>query len=106
MKEKELPSGKNKFDIFYQFAKERDEAFIRFMNDEQLFHVVMFANKWGIDYPKSDRIFKIAICRAIQHCPDIEIKYRLQAIEMAQSLGYKGDDIKIKRKRSEKYEDS
>ena len=103
---REKPTGENEFDILYMFAKERDAAFLRFMADEEIYHVVLFATKWGIAYPKNERILKICVCRAIQFCDGIDNKTKQKAIELAKTLGYKGDDIKLRRKKAKENENS
>lgn len=70
-------------------AKERDAAFIEVVVTGNMTKLKKYAKKYGIAFPKDEKIAKAGVYEAIQHCESVpkEIKYEayLKCIE----LGFK-----------------
>lgn len=71
-----------------EMVKERNEAFIDFVETGNLEKVKAYCKKYKIAIPKNERIMTAGIYKAIQECIDIPERVKKLAREKCMDLGF------------------
>ena len=71
-----------------QFNKDRDEAFINFVETDSLEKVKAYCKKYNKEMPKNTIIAEVGIYKAIQGCRDIPQEVKEKARDKCLALGY------------------
>lgn len=71
-----------------QFIKDRNEAFTRFVMNDDWTAVRKYCRKYHVDMPKEKKIFKAGIYKAVQYCTDIPEEVKIKAMKKCLELGF------------------
>ena len=71
-----------------KFAKERDAAFIAAVVDDDWDAVKRYAKKYDVPIPKSPKVMKAGIYKAVQYCTDISEEVKGIAMQKCLELGF------------------
>lgn len=71
-----------------EFVKDRHEAFIEAIVNDQWAKVKAYSQKYGARLPKSPKIMKAEIYKAAQYCTDIPDEIKLQAMVKCLEMGF------------------
>jgi len=85
MTEKSLKSYMRKY------AKSRDEAFTRFVMDDDWDAVLKHLKKFGMDIPakEKERIAKAGVYKAVQECTSIPAEVKAEAAKKCVLMGFR-----------------
>ena len=74
-----------------EFAKSRDEAFTRFVLDDDWDAVLKHFKKFGMDVPPKEKetIAKAGVYKAVQECTNIPIEVKAEAARKCVLLGFR-----------------
>lgn len=70
------------------FVKERNEAFVDFVETGSMRKVNAFCKKYGIQLPKKSKVKKAGIYKAVQECTDISEEIKNKAMIKCLELGF------------------
>lgn len=70
-----------------KFAKERDEAFVEAIVNDNWDKVRKYSKKYGIPIPKRKVAMKAGVYKAVQYCKDIPDEIKLQAMQKCLEMG-------------------
>lgn len=70
-----------------KFAKERDEAFVEAVVNDNWDKVRKYSKKYGVPIPKNKAAMKAGVYKAVQYCTDIPEKIKLQAMQKCLEMG-------------------
>lgn len=73
---------------FAKFAKERDEAFIAFVETGSFKKVDAYCKKYGVPMHKNERVKAAGIYKAVQECTNIPGKIKDKAFVKCLELGF------------------
>lgn len=71
-----------------KFVKERDEAFIDFVETGSTEKVRTYCKKYGVQMPKDHRVFAAGIYKAVQQCTSIPEEIKNKAFVKCLELGF------------------
>lgn len=71
-----------------QAVKERDEAFIDLVQTGSMKKLRKYARKYGVAIPKSERVAKAGVYKAVQHCTNIPQEIKDKAFDECIKLGF------------------
>ena len=71
-----------------EFAKERDNAFINFVETGSMEMVDAYCRKYGIRMPEDERVKKAGIYKAVQECINIPEEVKDKAMVKCLELGF------------------
>lgn len=85
MKEKSLNNYLRKY------AKSRDEAFTRFVLDDDWDAVLKHFKKFGMDIPTKEKetVAKAGVYKAVQECTNIPVEVKAEAARKCVMLGFR-----------------
>jgi len=74
-----------------KFAKSRDEAFTRFVLDDDWDAVLKHFKKFGMDVPPKEKetIAKAGVYKAVQECTNIPVEVKAEAAKKCVLLGFR-----------------
>lgn len=70
------------------FVKERDSAFINFVETGNMKKVDAYCKKYGIQMPKDLKVKQAGIYKAVQECTNIPIEIKRKAMVKCLELGF------------------
>lgn len=70
------------------FAKERDRAFIEFVETGKTDKVMKYCKKYGVPLPDDERIMSAGIYKAVQHCTNIPDDVKDLAMQKCLEIGF------------------
>lgn len=70
-----------------KYAKDRNEAFVEAVVNDNWDKVRKYSKKYGIPIPKNKVVMKAAIYKAVQYCTDIPDEIKLQAMQKCLEMG-------------------
>jgi len=70
------------------FAEERDKAFIKAVVDDDWKAVRKYSKKYGAPIPKSIKVMKAGIYKAVQFCTNIPEDVKVLAMQKCLQLGF------------------
>lgn len=70
------------------FAKERDKAFIEAVVNDKWDKVRKYSKKYGVPVPKSRKVMKAGIYKAVQYCTNIPEDVKVLAMQKCIKLGF------------------
>ena len=70
------------------FVKERHEAFVEAVLNNNFDKVKAYAKKYGVPIPRSKKIMKASVYKAVQCCTDIPEKIKTMAMQKCLELGF------------------
>ena len=70
-----------------RLVKDRDEAFIDFVLNDDDKKIRSYCKKYGVPMPKNKRVMACGIYKAVQYCMDIPDDVKYLAIEKCLNLG-------------------
>ena len=70
------------------FVKERHEAFVEAVLNDNFDKVNAYAKKYGAPIPKSKKIMKASVYKAVQYCTDIPEEVKTVAMQKCLELGF------------------
>lgn len=70
------------------FAEERDKAFIDAVVNDKWDKVRKYSKKYGVPVPKSRKVMKAGIYKAVQYCTDIPEDVKVTAMQKCLQLGF------------------
>ena len=70
------------------FAKERDRAFIEFVETGKTDKVMKYCKKYGVPIPKDEKIMAAGIYKAVQHCTNISEDIKVLAMQKCLDIGF------------------
>lgn len=71
-----------------RFVRDRDEAFIEFVETGSTAKVRKYCWKYGVDMPKDKKVFAAGIYKAVQQCTNIPQKIKDKAFTKCLELGF------------------
>lgn len=71
-----------------QFIKDRDEAFTRFVMNDDWKAVEEYCKKYFVEIPKDKRIAHGGVYKAVQYCTDIPEEVKIKAMKKCIELGF------------------
>lgn len=71
------------------FAKDRDKAFIEFVQTDSIEAIKAYADKYGIKTPENEDVLKAGIYKAVQECTNIPQEIKDMARTKCIELGFK-----------------
>lgn len=74
---------------FQDFVKERDEAFRRAVLFDDWDGVYRYMAKYGVDCPRSVKVLKAGVYKAVRECAGIGEDVKELAAEKALAMGFK-----------------
>lgn len=85
MKEKSLNNHLRKY------AKSRDEAFTRFVLDDDWDAVLKHFKKFGMDIPTNEKetVAKAGVYKAVQECTNIPVEVKAEAARKCVLMGFR-----------------
>lgn len=73
---------------FAKFVKERDKAFVDFVETGSFKKVNAYCQKYGVPMPKNQRVKAAGIYKAVQECTNIPGKIKDKAFVKCLELGF------------------
>lgn len=70
-----------------RFVQERDEAFRRFVMQDDFDAIKRYCARWCVPFAKDERIMKGAVYKAVQECTDLSDEVKALAREKCHALG-------------------
>ena len=70
-----------------KIAKERDEAFVEAVVNDNWDKVRKYSKKYGVAIPKNKVVMKVGVYKAVQYCKDIPDEIKLQAMQKCLEMG-------------------
>ena len=70
------------------FAEERDKAFIKAVVDDDWKAVRKYSKKYDVPIPKSKKVMKAGIYKAVQYCTNIPDDVKVLAMQKCLELGF------------------
>ena len=70
------------------FAKERDKAFTDAVVNDKWDRVKRYAKKYGVPLPKSEKVMRAGIYKAVQYCTDIPEDVKNIAMQKCLEMGF------------------
>ena len=80
--------GKMKMSDMKRFVRDRDEAFIDFVETGSTVKVRKYCRKYGVDMPKDKKVFAAGIYKAVQQCTNIPQEIKDKAFIKCLELGF------------------
>lgn len=71
-----------------RFFRDRDEAFIDFVETGSTVKVRKYCRKYGVDMPKDKKVFAAGIYKAVQQCTNIPHEIKDKAFIKCLELGF------------------
>ena len=71
-----------------RFVRDRDEAFIDFVETGSTVKVRKYCRKYGVDMPKDKKVFAAGIYKAVQQCTNIPQEIKDKAFIKCLELGF------------------
>lgn len=71
-----------------EFAKERDKAFINFVETGSMEMVDAYCKKYGVPMPEDSRVKQAGIYKAVQECTNIPEEIKNKAMVKCMELGF------------------
>lgn len=71
-----------------RFVRDRDEAFIDFVETGSTVKVRKYCRKYGVDMPKDKKVFAAGIYKAVQECTNIPQEIKDKAFTKCLELGF------------------
>lgn len=71
-----------------RFVRDRDEAFIDFVETGSTVKVRKYCRKYGVDMPKDKKVFAAGIYKAVQECTNIPQEIKDKAFIKCLELGF------------------
>ena len=71
-----------------RFVRDRDEAFIDFVETGSTVKVRKYCRKYGVDMPKDEKVFAAGIYKAVQQCTNIPQEIKEKAFVKCLELGF------------------
>lgn len=71
-----------------KFVKERDEAFINFVETGSMKKVDAYCKKYGVPMPKDYKVKQAGIYKAVQECTNIPEEIKNKAMIKCLELGF------------------
>ena len=71
-----------------RFVRDRDEAFIDFVETGSTVKVRKYCRKYGVDMPKDKKVFAAGIYKAVQQCTNIPQEIKEKALVKCLELGF------------------
>lgn len=72
----------------YSFAKERDNAFIEFVMNDNDKPLMKYIRKYKVPYSDKPQVFKASIYKAVQECTNIPAEVKVVAAQKCIALGF------------------
>lgn len=72
----------------YSFAKERDNAFIEFVMNDNDKPLMKYLRKYQVPYSNKPQVFKASIYKAVQECTNITAEVKVVAAQKCIELGF------------------
>lgn len=72
----------------YNFAKERDKAFIDAVVNDKWDKVRKYSKKYGVPMPKSRNAMKAGVYKAVQYCTNIPEDVKALAMKKCLEMGF------------------
>ena len=73
---------------FKEFVKERDSAFINFVQTGDTKQIIKYCKKYGVTVPKNRKVFAAGIYKAVQECTDIPDDVKTLAMKKCLDIGF------------------
>ncbi len=70
------------------FSKERDEAFIKAVMEDNFEAVRKYSKKYGVPFPKNRNVMKAGVYKAVQYCTEIPEEVKNIAMAKCLELGF------------------
>lgn len=70
-----------------KYAKDRNEAFVEAVVNDNWDKVRKYSKKYGIPIPKNKAAMKAGVYKAVQYCKDIPDEVKLQAMQKCLEMG-------------------
>ena len=70
------------------FVKERDEAFIEAIVNDNWRPAQMYCFRYGVPIPNNEKVFKAGIYKAVQECTNISNEVKDLAMQKCLELGF------------------
>lgn len=70
------------------FSKERDAAFIDFVQTGSKKKMIAYCKKYGVPIPGNDKIFAAGVYKAVQECRDIPEEIKALAMQKCIEIGF------------------
>lgn len=71
-----------------KFVKDRHDAFVSAVVDDNWSKVKRYAKKYGVPMPKDEKVMKAGIYKACQYCTDISAEVKGIAMQKCLELGF------------------
>lgn len=71
-----------------RFVRDRDEAFIDFVETGSTVKVRKYCRKYGVDMPKDKKVFAAGIYKAVYYCTNIPQEIKDKAFTKCLELGF------------------
>lgn len=71
-----------------KFVKDRHDAFVSAVVDDEWSKVKRYAKKYGVPMPKDEKVMKAGIYKACQYCTDISEDVKDLAMRKCLELGF------------------
>ena len=71
-----------------KIVKERHDAFISAVVDDDWSKVKRYSQKYGVPMPKEEKVMKAGIYKACQYCTDISEEVKTIAMQKCLKLGF------------------
>lgn len=71
-----------------RFVRDRDEAFIDFVQTGSTVKVKKYCKKYGVQMPKDKKVFAAGIYKAVQQCTNIPQEIKDKAFTKCLELGF------------------
>lgn len=71
-----------------KIAKERDEAFVEAVVNDNWDKVRKYSKKYGIPIPRKRAAMKAGVYKAVQYCTDIPEDVKVQAMQKCLEMGF------------------
>ena len=70
------------------FTKERDKAFTDAVVNDKWDGVKRYAKKYGVHLPKSEKVMKVVVYKAVRYCTDIPEDVKNIAMQKCLEMGF------------------
>lgn len=74
--------------VLSEFVKNRDEAFTRFVMNDDWKAIEAYCKKYFVEIPKDKRIAQAGIYKAVQYCTGISEEVKTLAMQKCMEMGF------------------